>query len=234
MDDKRDIIDEIENFKEQFPLNAEDTKKAEDLTRELYGGNAPTHEKEEKGEVLASSRKRNIVIWCVSVFLVCALFLRIFLPLTLRGGNDLKYYNYEQIKTENIDDISVFLNDNVLACKYYKGSAVSSTYQAGYIIETNVLAFLQQQSLVIGADGFDTIELGIVFVEGRFKEFDDFNELVLETTVNDIQVQYKEAEQVDGSCILYASFRLDSLVYYLQVTTQSAEGKLETYIGALA
>ena len=53
MDDKRDIIDEIENFKEQFPLNAEDTKKAEDLTRELYGGNAPTHEKEEKGEVLA-------------------------------------------------------------------------------------------------------------------------------------------------------------------------------------
>lgn len=232
MDDKRDIIDEIENFKERFPLNAEDTKKAEDLTRELYGGNAPANEG--KSDVLAASRKRNIVIWCVSVFLVCALFLGIFLPLTLRGGNDLKYYNYEQIKTENIDDISVFLNDNELACKYYKGSAVSNTYQAGYIIETNVLAFLQQQSLVIGADGFDTIELSIVFVAGRFKEFDDFNELVLETTVNDIQVQYKEAEQVDGSCILYASFRLDSLVYYLQVTTQSAEGKLETYIGALA
>lgn len=232
MDDKRDIIDEIENFKERFPLNAEDTKKAEDLTRELYEGNAPANEG--KSDVLAASRKRNIVIWCVSVFLVCALFLGIFLPLTLRGGNDLKYYNYEQIKTENIDDISVFLNDNELACKYYKGSAVSNTYQAGYIIETNVLAFLQQQSLVIGADGFDTIELSIVFVAGRFKEFDDFNELVLETTVNGIQVQYKEAEQVDGSCILYAFFRLDSLVYYLQVTTQSAEGKLETYIGALA
>lgn len=234
MDDKRDIIDEIKNFKEQFPLNAEDTKKAEDLTRELYGGKAPTHEKEEKGEVLASSRKRNIVIWCVSVFLVCALFLAIFLPLTLRGGNDLKYYNYEQIKTENIDDISVFLNDNELACKYYKGSAVSSTYQAGYIIETNVLAFLQQKSLVIGADGFDTIELGIVFVEGRFKEFDDFEDLTETMEIDGLSVQYLQEEQANGSCILYASFRLDSLVYYLQVTTQSAEGKLETYIGALA
>ena len=88
--------------------------------------------------------------------------------------------------------------------------------------------------MVITQNGFDMLGVNVVFIEGRFKEFDDFNELVLETTVNDIQVQYKEAEQVDGSCILYASFRLDSLVYYLQVTTQSAEGKLETYIGALA
>ena len=88
--------------------------------------------------------------------------------------------------------------------------------------------------MVFSQNGFDTLMLSIVFTQDRFREFDDFNELVQETTVNDIQVQYKEAEQVDGSCILYASFRLDSLVYYLQVTTQSAEGKLETYIGALA
>lgn len=235
MDDKRDIIDEIENFKEQFPLNAEDTKKAEDLTRELYGGNAPTHEKEEKGEVLASSRKRNIVIWCVSVFLVCALFLAIFLPLILRDRKDnLIYYENEQIRPSEVDDIEEFMESNNLEFKYYRGISLWNVYQANYINETNQLAFIQQEALILSQNGFDSIILNIVFVEGNFKKFDDFNELVLETTVNDIQVQYKEAEQVDGSCILYASFRLDSLVYYLQVTTQSAEGKLETYIGALA
>ena len=233
MDDKRDIIDEIENFKDQFPLNAEDTKKAEDLTRELYGGNAPANEG--KSDVLAASRKRNIVIWCVSVFLVCALFLASFLPLVLRDGkNDLIYYNNEQIRFVEVDDIEDFITSNELNFKYYKGTSLSNTYQAGYITETNQLAFIQQESMVITQNGFDMLGVNVVFIEGRFKEFDDFNELVLETTVNDIQVQYKEAEQVDGSCILYASFRLDSLVYYLQVTTQSAEGKLETYIGALA
>ena len=232
MDDKRDIIDEIENFKDQFPLNAEDTKKAEDLTRELYGGNAPASEG--KSDVLAASRKRNIVIWCVSVFLVCALFLAIFLPLVLRDGkNDLIYYNNEQIRFVEVDDIEDFIVSNELNFKYYKGTSLSNTYQAGYITETNQLAFIQQESMVITQNGFDMLGVNVVFIEGRFKEFDDFSELVLETTVNDIQVQYKEAEQVDGSCILYASFRLDSLVYYLQVTTQSAEGKLETYIGAL-
>lgn len=235
MDDKRDIIDEIENFKERFPLNAEDTKKAEDLTRELYGGNAPTHEKEEKGEVLASSRKRNIVIWCVSVFLVCALFLGIFLPFFLRdNGSNLIYYDYEEIKTENVEDISVFMEENNLSCKYYRGTAFSNTYQAGYIAENSILAYLQQQSLIFAAEGFDTMELGIVFIEGKFREFDDFEDLTETMEIDGLSVQYLQEEQANGSCILYASFRLDSLVYYLQVTTQSAEGKLETYIGALA
>lgn len=233
MDDKRDIIDEIKNFKEQFPLNAEDTKKAEDLTRELYGGNAPANE--EKSDVLVSSRKRNIVIWCVSVFLVCALFLGIFLSLFLRdNGSNLIYYDYEEIKTENVEDISVFMKENNLSCKYYRGTAFSNTYQAGYIAENNILAYLQQQSLIFAAEGFDTMELGIVFIEGKFREFDDFEDLTETMEIDGLSVQYLQEEQANGSCILYASFRLDSLVYYLQVTTQSAEGKLETYIGALA
>lgn len=233
MDDKRDIIDEIKNFKEQFPLNAEDTKKAEDLTRELYGGNAPANE--EKSDVLAASRKRNIVIWCVSVFLVCALFLGIFLSLFLRdNGSNLIYYDYEEIKTENVEDISVFMKENNLSCKYYRGTAFSNTYQAGYIAENNILAYLQQQSLIFAAEGFDTMELGIVFIEGKFREFDDFEDLTETMEIDGLSVQYLQEEQANGSCILYASFRLDSLVYYLQVTTQSAEGKLETYIGALA
>ena len=233
MDDKRDIIDEIKNFKDQFPLNAEDTKKAEDLTRELYGGNAPVNE--EKSDVLAASRKRNIVIWCVSVFLVCALFLGIFLSLFLRdNGSNLIYYDYEEIKTENVEDISVFMKENNLSCKYYRGTAFSNTYQAGYIAENNILAYLQQQSLVFAAEGFDTMELGIVFIEGKFREFDDFEDLTETMEIDGLSVQYLQEEQANGSCILYASFRLYSLVYYLQVTTQSAAGKLETYIGALA
>lgn len=235
MDDKRDIIDEIENFKEQFPLNAEDTKKAEDLTRELYGGNASTHEKEEKGEVLASSRKRNIVIWCVSVFLVCALFLAIFLPLVLSDRkNNLIYYNNEQIKFVEVDDIEDFITSNELNFKYFKGMSLSNTYQAGYITETSQLAFIQQESMVITQSGFDMLGVNVVFIAGRFKEFDDFEDLTETMEIDGLSVQYLQEEQANGSCILYASFRLDSLVYYLQVTTQSAEGKLETYIGALA
>ena len=152
----------------------------------------------------------------------------------LRRKDNLIYYENEQIRPSEVDDIEEFMESNNLKFKYYRGISLWNVYQANYINEINQLAFIQQEALILSQNGFDSIILNIVFVEGNFKKFDDFNELVLETTVNDIQVQYKEAEQVDGSCILYASFRLDSLVYYLQVTTQSAEGKLETYIGALA
>ena len=37
MDDKRDIIEELKGFKDQFTLNSNDTKKAEQVAEELYG-----------------------------------------------------------------------------------------------------------------------------------------------------------------------------------------------------
>ena len=88
--------------------------------------------------------------------------------------------------------------------------------------------------MVITQSGFDMLGVNVVFIAGRFKEFDDFEDLTETMEIDGLSVQYLQEEQANGSCILYASFRLDSLVYYLQVTTQSAEGKLETYIGALA
>ena len=42
MDDKRNIIEELKGFKDQFELNSNETKKAEQLAEELYGDKSHT------------------------------------------------------------------------------------------------------------------------------------------------------------------------------------------------
>lgn len=60
MDDKRDIIEELKGFKDQFTLNSNDTKKAEQVAEELYGNKNSSDADINDGNAVAISRKRNV------------------------------------------------------------------------------------------------------------------------------------------------------------------------------
>ena len=116
MDDKRDIIEELKGFKDQFTLNSNDTKKAEQVAEELYGNKNSSDADINDGNAVAISRKRNVIIVVAAFFVVCVIFLAIFLPIMLneKPGTGINYYNPSQIETEIIDNIDEFMADNNL------------------------------------------------------------------------------------------------------------------------
>lgn len=234
MDDKRDIIEELKGFKDQFTLNSNDTKKAEQVAEELYGNKNPADADIKEGETVVVSRKRNIIIIVAAFFIVCAIFLAIFLPIMLKEkpGTGINYYNPSQIETETIDNIDEFIADNNLTCQYYKGDAFINDFQAGYVKKGNQLVYLIQQSVAMDTSGFDTIVLNIVLTKDKFQAFENFEKFTEVLVIDGVTVQYK-TEMTGQTSKIYASFEDSSVIYYLQISTSSvssAEDKLNQYI----
>ena len=237
MDDKRDIIEELKGFKDQFTLNSNDTKKAEHIAEELYGNKNPSDGDIKEGGALVVARKRNIIIIIAAFFVVCAIFLSIFLPIMLNKeqGSGIKYYDLSQIETEIIDNIDEFIVDNNLTCRYYKGDSFISNYKAGYIKENKQLVFLVQQSVAMDTSGFDTIVLNIVLTKDKFQAFENFEKFTDVLVIDGVTVQYK-TEMTGQTSKIYASFEDSSVIYYLQISTSSdvsAEEKLNHYIPSI-
>lgn len=234
MDDKRDIIEELKGFKDQFTLNSNDTKKAEQVAEELYGNKNPADADIKEGETVVVSRKRNIIIIVAAFFIVCAIFLAIFLPIMLKEkpGTGINYYNPSQIETETIDNIDEFIADNNLTCQYYKGDAFINDFQAGYVKKGNQLVYLIQQSVAMDTSGFDTIVLNIVLTKDKFQAFENFEKFTDVLVIDGVTVQYK-TEMTGQTSKIYASFEDSSIIYYLQISSSSdvsAEEKLNHYI----
>lgn len=233
MDDKRDIIEELKDFKNQFTLNKSDTKKAERVAEEMYGNKNSLNSVKE-GDSIAVARKRNIIIIVTAFFGLCVIILSIFLPFILKNksGVGIKYYDFSQIETGVIDNIDLFIESNNLNCQYYKGETLINNFQAGYIKESNQLCFLVQQSIVPDISGFDTIELNIVLTEDKFQSFENFEKFTDTVVIDSVTVQYK-IETTGQTSKIFASFQDSSVVYYLQISTslvETAEDKLNQYI----
>lgn len=234
MDDKRDIIEELKGFKDQFTLNSNDTKKAEQVAEELYGNKNSSDADINDGNAVAISRKRNVIIVVAAFFIVCAIFLVIFLPIMLKEkpGTGINYYNPSQIETETIDNIDEFIADNNLTCQYYKGDAFINDFQAGYVKKGNQLVYLIQQSVAMDTSGFDTIVLNIVLTKDKFQAFENFEKFTDVLVIDGVTVQYK-TEMTGQTSKIYASFEDSSIIYYLQISSSSdvsAEEKLNHYI----
>ncbi len=234
MDDKRDIIEELKGFKDQFTLNSNDTKKAEQVAEELYGNKNSSDADINDGNAVAISRKRNVIIVVAAFFVVCVIFLAIFLPIMLneKPGTGINYYNPSQIETEIIDNIDEFIADNNLTCQYYKGDAFINDFQAGYVKESNQLVYLVQQSVAMDTSGIDTIVLNIVLTKDKFQAFERFTKFTDSVEIEGMNVQYRVASSGQTRDI-YASFEDSSVIYYLQISTSSdisAEEKLNHYI----
>ena len=234
MDDKRDIIEELKGFKDQFTLNSNDTKKAEQVAEELYGNKNSSDADINDGNAVAISRKRNVIIVVAAFFVVCVIFLAIFLPIMLKEkpGTGINYYNPSQIETEIIDNIDEFIADNNLTCQYYKGDAFINNYKAGYVKESNQLVYLVQQSVAMDTSGIDTIVLNIVLTKDKFQAFERFTKFTDSVEIEGMNVQYRVASSGQMQDI-YASFEYSSVIYYLQISTSSdvsAEEKLNHYI----
>ena len=226
MDDKRDIIEELKSFKDQITISGSETEKAERVAEELYGNSGRQPEGKAKGGIVALVRKRGF-LWLIAFLLCCVIFLSIFLPIILRDkpGNNVLYYDVNQVERKIIDDIDTFVAENNLTCHFYGGTTLKNNYYAGYVIESQQLVFVRQEAMALVENGFDSFVLSAVLTQDKFQEFEDYTNFTDEVTIGDTVVQYKQI--LAGQSNIFVAFQKSSLVYYLSITTSAAASAVE-------
>lgn len=150
------------------------------------------------------------------------------------GNSSTIYYDDNDITFTIITDVSTYVQEHSLTLKYFNYQTAIT--HAAVITDTNQFAYIEQEMLYIGADGFDQVNLwSVVMTDADFdfeRFFDGFVEEVI--TLN-ISVTYKVKEEIDSpNKDIRAKFTYESVDYYLELTTAGeVEAKIEQYVNML-
>lgn len=150
------------------------------------------------------------------------------------GNSSTIYYDDNDITFTIITDVSTYVQEHSLTLKYFNYQTAIT--HAAVITDTNQFAYIEQEMLYIGADGFDQVNLwSVVMTEADFDFERFFNDSIEEVTVSDIKVDYAtKAEVGTGKQEIQAKFTYESVDYYLELTTAGeVEAKIEQYVNML-
>ncbi len=145
------------------------------------------------------------------------------------------YYEENDIVYEKVENVDAYMSNKDLNIRYFVGAAVANT-RIATIIETEEVAFLEQDTLHMNDFGFDEVILYSVVkknVEVKFK--DNFEGLSNVHTLADISISYTVFENLNmGNRQILARFSYENADYYLDIVTeQDAIQQLEVYVNML-
>lgn len=86
--------------------------------------------------------------------------------------------------------------------------------------------------MFLSATGFDTVNLGIVLTDDKFQYFELFEEITDPVSISDVEIIYGQTI-VENKYNIKAKFAYEDITYFLEIVTDSAEGKLEYYVNTL-
>lgn len=144
------------------------------------------------------------------------------------------YFDDNEITFTKITDVSTYVQEQNLAVSFFDYQTVT-TYTA-VITDSNEFAFLKQEMLYIGADGFDQVHLwSVVMTDAEFDFEEFFNDSNEEITISSINVDYiTTSKENEIEKDIYAKFTYESVDYYLEITTEGeAETKIEQFVTML-
>ena len=144
------------------------------------------------------------------------------------------YYEDIQLTVERVTDIVTFVQTQGLALKYF--NYPTAITHSAVVTDTNEFAFLKQEMLYIGADGFDQVNLwSVVMTDADFDFEDFFNDSIEEVTVSGIKVDYATKAELDSTRQnIQAKFTYQSVDYYLEIVTEGeVEAKIEQFVNLL-
>lgn len=108
----------------------------------------------------------------------------------IQSDTKITIYSADKVELEKIDDLQNLISENNLEFKYFDVS--NSTNSIAKIIENNYLAYFIQEFEGIGENGFDYIELKVVFLQNsEFEFFNGFNSLTETVFISDLKIDYK-------------------------------------------
>ena len=85
--------------------------------------------------------------------------------------------------------------------------------------------------MFLSQSGFDIIQLGVCFSNDIFKAFDDFDDLIESSEIQNVSVHYKVVTQNRNT--IYSKFVADDVVYYLSIETTGGVEVLQSYVELL-
>lgn len=173
--------------------------------------------------------KKSILIILLSIIVSAVIILSIVLPICLTGKQEILIYNDEKLRFEEIEDLQEFSNVNNLDIKFYDKE--NTLTKCAYIVETNQIGYLMQDTIFLNDDGFDQINLRIKILQNAqfdaLVEFDYCNKTI---NLDNFIINY--SENYSGEYKRYlACFKVGEFSYYLTLITLN--GDLEWHIKTL-
>ena len=227
MDGKRDILEEIARLPETERVNE---RLIDDIVAPQNKAKTP------RGGALAIPRPALLGAFAVFAVLLAVLFFCVSLPAANRkpaappaGGN--RYFDTAEISVVSIETpLTAFIEENALAVRYLTG--LQDVNKAAYTLEEGQLVYLTQQTLFLSSTGFDTVNLGIVLTGDKFQYFELFEEITDPVSISNVDIIYGQTV-IKNQYNIKAKFAYEDITYFLEIVTDSAEGKLEYYVNTL-
>lgn len=158
--------------------------------------------------------------------------LSVFLPVYFSPRDEIIYYSSDKIETTEINDISKLQKESGKNFYYFSGSMVVS--RMGKVIQSNEIAYLEQEIMFIGEVGVDAIDIYIVLLQNADFEFTKtYNDATQSMTVLDVAVSYY-IRQGENSSVCLAKFTYENVDYYMTITTSNGSAEtIENYVELL-
>ena len=238
MDNKKDNWEKLTNLPDEYEHDPELAQRAiEQIEREKAQKQVKEHWFRKHWRPMAVS------------LATCAVALAVFIPVyhslyqsqlevpsdnSSSSANSSVYYDEDSITLNAVTDVVNYVQEQSLTLKYF--NYPTAITHGAVVTDTNEFAFLKQEMLYIGADGFDQVNLwSVVMTDADFDFEGFFSYLDKGVTVSEINVDYKIAsvENADRKEIL-AKFTYESVDYYLElVTAGEVEAKIEQFVNLL-
>lgn len=171
-----------------------------------------------------------------SVFILVAicfvLLASILICIMFNKKDDSKLYlNDKDLSIVQVEDIDKFVAENALHI-FYNNSPNCNT-QSVIINADQRLAYVVQSYYFISEEGFENVNLKIVFIDAVYNFSEDFLLLDESMQVADIDIKYDIVSGDSGNKV-YAKFKIDKIEYYLEIRDISdAESTLSGVILSL-
>ena len=181
-------------------------------------------------------RKKWSVYRWLSIAACCLVVigLSVFLPVYFSSRKEIVYYSSEDLEMIEVLDVEEFQRQEGLNFNYFSGSMVQS--QAGKVILTGEIVYIEQNIVNIWSSSVDTVNLCAVIVnDAKFDFLNVYNDAVQTFILSETEIYYaiKNAQNSDlFSCL--AKFTYENVDYYMTITTSNGSTEtIENYVELL-
>ena len=126
------------------------------------------------------------------------------------------YYDRELLRVDEIADAKAFLDVIQEDVSCFSNNAIT---RCAVVLETEEPAYLMQDMLYIGSNGFDQVNLKIVLLKNAAFDFEElFEELTYSIEFNEISILYQPTINVENNQqTIYAKMGYNEHMYYFSI-----------------
>lgn len=224
MEENRDILEELQNYPNQFELKDELTEKAKALAKRKY--DKEPRIRRAHGRAIFASVVSFVVLLCIAI--PVSVYFSIISPI-----HDTPLYFWgNELQIEIVENLDETIEENNLTLHYYDDGYISVTNSVYFVIETGEFAYLKQRALFLREATFDTVELSVGLSNKRFEDFDDYYTLSEKTSILGKTVWYTMHQEEAYNRII-ARFDDNSYTYYMSLQVTGTLDILSEYIDLL-